>query len=164
VSICTSAQSCISTLSDLDTKDPNPVLLLIAVPAVPQFEEEHGGYDGRHDSGVAAGPEDMVGLPLLRSICAEIENTRLSTSIIPVAILIKDGSKDISEQEAESRELQCVDSGALDVFTSPLTMENIRTLHRHCYRARKTVKGRKRSWVGIDEPKSDNYSYLREKM
>lgn len=166
VSICTSAQSCISTLSDLDTKDPNPVLLLIAVPTEPQTEEEHVSHDGRHDSGVATGPADLLGLPLLKSIYAEIENTRLSASIIPVALLIGgDESRPVTDQEVEPRELQCIDCGAWDVLKSPLSKQNVRTLHLHCYRARRTVyKGRKRSWVGIDEPKGDDYSYLREKM
>lgn len=138
-------------------------------------EEGNNSSDGRHDSGIAASPVDILGLPLLKFVCIEIENARMSSSIVPVVLLTGDdgpGKRDTSEfrdinieSSNAAREMQCVDNGAWDVVQCPLSNENAKALHLHCYRAKKTAhKSRKRSWVGIDEPKSDNYSYLREKM
>lgn len=142
------------------------MLLLLDVPVVPQAGEDNLTNDDRHDSGLGSGPADL-GLPLLKFICSEIESSRMSTLIVPVAILTEDGTPRREEYELsiEGRSMKCVDNGAWDALTSPLSSESIKALHLHCYRARKTVqKTRKRSWVGIDEPKNDNYSYLREKM
>lgn len=69
--------------------------------------------------------------------------------------------------------LQCLDAGALDVVKSPLNKAGIMGLTVHAYRIYKTAKaeqsnpmsrarGRKQSWVGIDEEKP--YAYLREAM
>lgn len=71
--------------------------------------------------------------------------------------------------------LQCLDAGALDVVKSPLDKAGIMGLTVHAYRIYKSAKaenshymskargrGRKQSWVGVDEEKP--YSYLRESM
>lgn len=69
--------------------------------------------------------------------------------------------------------LQCLDAGALDVVKSPLDKAGIMGLTVHAYRIYKSAKaeqshpmsrarGRKQSWVGIDEEKP--YAYLREAM
>lgn len=71
--------------------------------------------------------------------------------------------------------LQCLDAGALDVVKSPLDKAGIMGLTVHAYRIYKSAKaenahymsrargrGRKQSWVGVDEEKP--YSYLREAM
>lgn len=69
--------------------------------------------------------------------------------------------------------LQCLDAGALDVVKSPLDKAGIMGLTVHAYRIYKTAKaeqsnpmsrarGRKQSWVGLDEEKP--YAYLREAM
>ncbi|KAF8545148.1 hypothetical protein BDD12DRAFT_800572 [Trichophaea hybrida] len=169
VTICTSAQSCVNVLSNIDSNDLNPILLLLDIPLLPHPEEENSSPEGRHDSGIAASPADIFGLQLLKFVCAEIENTRMSNLIVPVVLLTGDdglGKRDIDIEDPNvAREMQCVDNGAWDVVQCPLSDENAKTLHLHCYRAKRTVyKSRKRSWVGIDEPKSDNYSYLREKI
>lgn len=71
--------------------------------------------------------------------------------------------------------LQCLDAGALDVVKSPLDKAGIMGLTVHAYRIYKSAKaenshymsrargrGRKQSWVGVDEEKP--YAYLRESM
>ena len=94
----------------------------------------------------------------------------MSNSILPVALLTPDKGRGnpttgSDEHSSEARTLQCLDDGALDVLKCPLSRDSVKALYLHCYRARKIVnKLRKRSWVGIDEPKRDDYSYLREKM
>ncbi|KAI5810809.1 hypothetical protein BZA77DRAFT_161499 [Pyronema omphalodes] len=172
VSICSSAQSCVSILSEVNSSDLNPILLLLDVPVQPHPEEDNSSSDGRHDSGIAASPADIIGLPLLKFITAEIENTRLSNLIVPVALLTNDeqSNEEASEElptrsSRGTRDMQCIDNGAWDVMKCPLSTECAKALRLHCYRAKRTVyKTRKRSWVGVDEAKNDNYSYLREKM
>ena len=69
--------------------------------------------------------------------------------------------------------LRCVDTGAVDVLTSPLQEERLRGLTVHAYRAHKEAlnertrflaqkKVRKRSWLGNNDNKP--YAYLREAM
>lgn len=69
--------------------------------------------------------------------------------------------------------LRCVDTGAIDVLTSPLQEERLRGLTVHAYRAHKEAlnerakflaqkKVRKRSWLGNNDNKP--YAYLREAM
>jgi 3',5'-cyclic-nucleotide phosphodiesterase len=66
-----------------------------------------------------------------------------------------------------------LDAGAVDVARSPLSKGCVAGLAVHAYRAHKEVlrdheaflavkRGRKRSWVGVDEEKP--YAYLREAM
>ena len=70
--------------------------------------------------------------------------------------------------------LHCLDAGALDVVASPLDKGTIMGLTVHAYRIYKTAqkeqggflaaarRGRKQSWVGVEEEKP--YAYLREAM
>ncbi len=69
--------------------------------------------------------------------------------------------------------LRCVDTGAIDVLTSPLQEERVRGLTVHAYRAHKEAlnerakflaqkRVRKRSWLGNNDNKP--YAYLREAM
>ncbi|TAQ88539.1 hypothetical protein B7494_g3123 [Chlorociboria aeruginascens] len=73
----------------------------------------------------------------------------------------------------QARTIRCLDVGAVDVLTSPLLRERLPSLAIHAYRAHKEAskeknsllemkKGRKRSWVGLDDQKP--YAYLREAM
>lgn len=68
---------------------------------------------------------------------------------------------------------KCLNSGATDVMASPLHINTLATLEIHAYRAHKEVlreqqtlmeirRGRKRSWIGVQEEKP--FSYLREAM
>lgn len=69
--------------------------------------------------------------------------------------------------------LRCVDTGAIDVITSPLQEDRLRGLTVHAYRAHKEAlnerakflaqkRVRKRSWLGNNDNKP--YAYLREAM
>ena len=69
--------------------------------------------------------------------------------------------------------LRCINLGAVDVLSSPLTEDRIANLAIHAYRATDeaqkersallaTKRLRKRSWVGFDDKKP--YAYLREQM
>jgi 3',5'-cyclic-nucleotide phosphodiesterase len=71
------------------------------------------------------------------------------------------------------RTMRYLDAGAVDVLTSPLLPERLPSLGIHAYRAHKDAskdqralleikRGRKRSWVGVDDQKP--YAYLREAM
>ena len=71
------------------------------------------------------------------------------------------------------RMLKCLESGAVDVITSPLTRARVYGLVVHVHRAHNesvkdraaflaTMQLRKRSWVGMDNQKP--YAYLRESM
>jgi 3',5'-cyclic-nucleotide phosphodiesterase len=71
------------------------------------------------------------------------------------------------------RTMRYLDVGAVDVLTSPLLHERLPSLAIHAYRAHKDAskdqrallemkRGRKRSWVGLDDQKP--YAYLREAM
>ena len=73
----------------------------------------------------------------------------------------------------EVRTMRYLDEGAVDVLTSPLLQERLPCLGIHAYRAHKDAskdqrallemkRGRKRSWVGVDDQKP--YAYLREAM
>lgn len=71
------------------------------------------------------------------------------------------------------RTMRYLDLGAADVLTSPLLSERLPSLVIQAYRAHKDAskeqrallelkRGRKRSWVGVDDQKP--YAYLREAM
>lgn len=71
------------------------------------------------------------------------------------------------------RTIKYLDVGAVDVLTSPLLHERLPSLGIHAYRAHRDAskdqrallemkRGRKRSWVGVDDQKP--YAYLREAM
>ncbi len=73
----------------------------------------------------------------------------------------------------QARTMRYLDVGAVDVLTSPLLPDRLPSLAIHAYRAHKDAskeqrallemrRGRKRSWVGVDDQKP--YAYLREAM
>ena len=91
------------------------------------------------------------------------------------------GSTSSSPRRAASRStplehqqmLRCIDTGAIDVLTSPLQEDRLRGLTVHAYRAHKEAlnerakflaqkRVRKRSWLGNNDDKP--YAYLREAM
>jgi 3',5'-cyclic-nucleotide phosphodiesterase len=80
------------------------------------------------------------------------------------------GFKHPSDQR---RTIKYLDIGAVDVLPSPVLQERLPSLAVHAYRAHKDAskehrammdmkRGRKRSWVGVDDQKP--YAYLREAM
>lgn len=82
-------------------------------------------------------------------------------------------SSGLSAHLDKLRTMRYLDAGAIDVLTSPLSSERLPSLVIHAYRAHKDAskeqrallelkRGRKRSWVGVDDQKP--YAYLREAM
>lgn len=129
-------------------------------------------------------PEDLYGMHLLRHISAEIQDRRLPKLVIPIVLLSgldtevasgtsspgPSGSQVLTDTVRLTRYL---DAGAVDVLASPLSKHHIHGLAVHAYRINKEVmrekssflaqsKGRKVSWVGVNEAKP--FSYLREAM
>ena len=79
----------------------------------------------------------------------------------------------INSSTDQCRVSRYLDAGAVDLLTSPISKDRVTTLGVLAYRAHKEVakeqsaflsmrRGRKRSWVGVDEEKP--YAYLREQM
>lgn len=73
----------------------------------------------------------------------------------------------------QAKTMQYLDAGAVDVLTAPLSQERLPSLGINAYRAHREAskdqralldikRGRKRSWVGVDDQKP--YAYLREAM
>ncbi|KAG6004889.1 hypothetical protein E4U21_000665 [Claviceps maximensis] len=136
--------------------------------------------------------EELYGLSLLQKIITEAHLSSTSKLVVPVPIISSPGvpvSK-VSHQMtdgmleapltsesllAASRQLirACLDIGAVDVLLSPLTSNCMTTLEICAYKAHRdatkeqqaileVTKGRKRSWVGVNEQKP--FAYLREAM
>ncbi|KXH31010.1 3'5'-cyclic nucleotide phosphodiesterase [Colletotrichum simmondsii] len=131
--------------------------------------------------------EDVYGLKLLQRIMTESHLRSLSKLIVPIPIVsfspAEDGSATIpASDDAKPKPsasvdrrliIRCLDLGAVDVIISPLHLKCITSLEIHAYRAHKDAareqqemlevrRGRKRSWVGVNEEKP--FSYLREAM
>lgn len=131
--------------------------------------------------------EDVYGLKLLQRIMTESHLRSLSKLIVPIPIVsfspTEDGSATIpASDDAKPKSsasvdrrliIRCLDLGAVDVIISPLHLKCITSLEIHAYRAHKDAareqqemlevrRGRKRSWVGVNEEKP--FSYLREAM
>lgn len=135
--------------SDLQVEEGVKLIIPVAV-VQPQRKDsnEHASNNDEHDT-VARAPYG-----------SETEPAKLA-----------DNSDSIDAQLM----LQCLDAGALDVVKSPLDKAGIMGLTVHAYRiyksamaeqshymARARGRGRKQSWVGVDEEQP--YSYLRESM
>ncbi|KAI9817799.1 MAG: 3',5'-cyclic-nucleotide phosphodiesterase [Pycnora praestabilis] len=97
----------------------------------------------------------------------------ISPSIESAPSMRIDTSVRYSQTADQGLTLRCLDAGAVDVITSPFSNDRIFGLAIHAYRAHKDIskaqqaflavkRGRKRSWVGVDEEKP--YAYLRESM
>lgn len=134
--------------SDLQVEDGVKLIIPVAIVQPKRRDSDDQVVDNLRASGVARAPLGQ-------------EST---------AVEIKDTSDIIDGQLM----LQCLDAGALDVVKSPLDKAGIMGLTVHAYRIYKNAKkeqlgfmamsrrGRKQSWVGIEEEKP--YAYLREAM
>lgn len=132
--------------SDLQVEEGVKLIIPVAVVQPRRDSWDHGAHSGHHND-VARAPYG-----------SETEPAPL-----------RDQSNSIDPQLM----LQCLDAGALDVVQSPLDKAGIMGLTVHAYRIYKSAKaeqshymararGRKHSWVGMDEEKP--YAYLREAM
>ncbi|KAH7049256.1 hypothetical protein B0J12DRAFT_711040 [Macrophomina phaseolina] len=172
--------------------DNAPIIVLIDLPYDEERRMKRLSREPRTPSPTATRtpgqdvtePEDLYGMHLLRHISAEIQDRRLPKLVIPVILLSgldyeiapdssspgPSGSQALTDTVRLTRYL---DAGAVDVLASPLSKSHIHGLAIHAYRINKEVmrekssflaqsKGRKVSWVGINEAKP--FSYLREAM
>lgn len=126
--------------------------------------------------------EGANNLKLLSGLSADIQVQESPNLIIPVAILRSSpqvpSSVPVEPQRngtiSEFQQIsKCLDAGAVDVLTSPLSSARIQGLVVHAFRARKSAlkeqtrfmsrkKLRKHSWVGVHDEQP--YAYLREAM
>ena len=147
---------------------------------------------GRSESEAEVPDQEAYGLRLLERLVTEAHLRNLSKLVVPITILSpppspeSSGSNSVVDSGAgnagssldgatTSRRLlkRCLDLGATDVLTGPLHPSQLNGLEVHAYRALKDAardqqtlleirRGRKRSWVGVNEEKP--YAYLRESM
>lgn len=136
--------------------------------------------------------EEVYGLNLLQKIITEAHLRSISKLVVPIPVIsypqseesspsgqmtdgVAESSNDYLGSLAANRRLirRCLDLGAVDVIISPISSKCITTLeicayraHRDAAREQQTLmeirRGRKRSWVGINEEKP--FAYLREAM
>ncbi|OLN81787.1 3',5'-cyclic-nucleotide phosphodiesterase regA [Colletotrichum chlorophyti] len=131
--------------------------------------------------------EEVYGLKLLQRIMTEAHLRSLSKLIVPIPLVSfpspeLDGTINSPTNDVKSRSssavdrrliIRCLDLGAIDVVISPLHAKCVTSLEIHAYRAHKEAakeqqemlevrRGRKRSWVGVNEEKP--FAYLREAM
>ncbi|PFH59628.1 hypothetical protein XA68_12090 [Ophiocordyceps unilateralis] len=173
------------TLVLLDTP-PDEACSALSSPTSPTHAEPPSPPGGRE---IRRPDEELYGLTLLQKLVTEAHLRNVSKLIIPVPVLglpdstaaasghMTDGAVETTGQarlDAHRPLLRkCLDIGAVDVIISPLSATCIATLEMCAYKARRDAtreqqallefaKGRKRSWVGVNEQKP--YAYLREAM
>ncbi|KZL67026.1 3 5 -cyclic nucleotide phosphodiesterase, partial [Colletotrichum incanum] len=179
-------------LSDDAMMDLTPTLVLIDVPhdeRLPKIRSKSRSPSPHSrpataDIDIHTPEEEVYGLKLLQRIMTEAHLRSLSRLIVPVPIIsfsppedanpASDDAKPKSSSAVDRRLIiRCLDLGAVDVIISPLHLKCITSLEIHAYRAHKEAareqqemlevrRGRKRSWVGVNEEKP--FSYLREAM
>lgn len=140
---------------------------------------------------IHAPDEDVYGLNLLQKLITEAHLRGISKLIVPIPIIAPvDTAPATTDQMTDgaverivaplgfmpaTRQLvkRCLDLGAADVIISPLSAKCITSLEICAYRAHRDAtreqqailevrRGRKRSWVGVNEEKP--FAYLREAM
>ncbi|TDZ49908.1 3',5'-cyclic-nucleotide phosphodiesterase 2 [Colletotrichum trifolii] len=131
--------------------------------------------------------EEVYGLKLLQRIMTEAHLRSLSKLVVPIPI-VSFSSRPVAQanggavEHAHSKSssvvdrqliIRCLDLGGVDVLIGPLHGKCVTSLEIHAYRAHKEAareqqemlevrRGRKRSWVGVNEEKP--FAYLREAM
>ncbi|KAL5612797.1 hypothetical protein BROUX41_004119 [Berkeleyomyces rouxiae] len=135
-------------------------------------------------------PDDEVyGLKLLQRIMTEAHLRSMSKLVVAIPVisypigpmspstsaLHEFPTQPINTSEWVDRRLlqRCLDLGATDIIVGPINQKSVTSLEVHAYRAYRDAlrdqqailevrRGRRRSWVGVNEEKP--YSYLREAM
>ena len=145
--------------------------------------------DSSGDDDADAVPEcEAHGLKLLGRVVSEARLRNLSRLVVPIPVIrppLANGYANCETAGLQNRRRRsafypnrrlvkrCLDLGATDVITSPMTEKTIVNLGIQAYRAHRDAakeqqamlevrRGRKRSWVGVDEEKP--FAYLREAM
>ena len=196
MSLYNNGSTCLSVLNEISSFDVLPTLLLIDIPAH-QVEDDDTFDADRHDSGIAPSEGDhMDGLSLLRHVAMEMDAGSIAPNVVPVAFVGFDLLKEHRmsrfesfdkttwtniDEEQTTQMSRILDTGAVDVLSSPFSKQMMKNLSTHCYRTAKLLQKRrterKRSWVGVDADLeeeerqrknnvrvAEGYAYLREKM
>jgi hypothetical protein len=122
--------------------------------------------------------EEVYGLRLLQRIMTEAHLRNLSKLVVPILLVGQSGNDqqlDATGSRPFDRRfvLRCLDRGAGDVIIRPMQAKCMMSLEVHAHRVKKDAareqqtilelrRGRKRSWVGVNEEKP--FAYLREAM
>jgi hypothetical protein len=139
---------------------------------------------------IHAPEDDVYGLNLLQKLITESHLRSMAKLVVPVPVIsypdsvVSDDRQTDGAVESPAVPLnslaahrplirKCLDLGAVDVIISPLSSKCITTLEICAYKAHRDAareqqelleitKGRKRSWVGVNQQKP--FAYLREAM
>lgn len=187
---CSSGASCLNKLFDIEegvVVDLRPAMILIDVPEDEQMPEEPSPCSRSpsplsrpmsREAEIHTPDEEVYGLRLLQRIMTEAHLRNLSKMVVPILLI----GQSTSALEGESvgirpvdRRLviRCLDMGATDVIIRPMHAKCMMGLEVHAHRAKKDAareqqailelrRGRKRSWVGVNEERP--FAYLREAM
>lgn len=180
----------IQEASDFDVKPT--LVLLDTPSDTPLNPSNRPSPTESHKTDIHAPDEDIYGLNLLQKLMTEAHLRGVSKLVVPVPIISPIDSLPAAPAEQmtdgavehagaplgfmpATRKLvkRCLDLGAADVIISPLSAKCITSLEICAYRAHRDAtreqqailevrRGRKRSWVGVNEEKP--FAYLREAM
>ncbi|KAF2625832.1 HD-domain/PDEase-like protein [Macroventuria anomochaeta] len=195
VHICGSGSSCLSKIAQLvdATKSNIPTFVILDVPYDEELRLKRLSREPRTPSPTSpritrvdnGEPDDTYSTHLLTHISSEISSRNFSKLVVPVVMLtgLERESASAATPPLSLNKTQVLtdtvrlskylDSGAVDVLSSPLSKDRMHGLAVHAYRLQKeatredasfltTKRNRKLSWVGVDDAKP--YAYLREAM
>lgn len=191
VHICASGSSCLSKITQIinGPKSSIPTFVILDVPYDEELRLKRLSREPRTPSPTSSRvdnsePDDTYGTHLLTHVSSEITSRNFSKLVVPVVMLTGLATETPSAAPPSSlnktlvlsdtvRLSKYLDSGAVDVLSSPLSKDRMHGLAVHAYRLLKeaqreessfltTKRNRKLSWVGVDDSKP--YAYLREAM
>jgi 3',5'-cyclic-nucleotide phosphodiesterase len=195
VYICGSGRSCLNKITQLvdANKSSIPIFVILDVPYDEELRLKRLSREPRTPSPTASRimrvdnsePDDTYGTHLLTHVSSEISSRNFSKLVVPIVMLTGLQGESASAAAPPSslnktevlvdtvRLSKYLDSGAVDVLSSPLSKDRMHGLAVHAYRLQKeaareeasfltTKRNRKLSWVGVDDAKP--YAYLREAM
>ncbi|KAI8937541.1 hypothetical protein NX059_005259 [Plenodomus lindquistii] len=196
VYVCGSGKSCLANISSIleSSKANVPTFVIIDIPYDEEQRAKRLSREPRTPSPTSSRiiridntePDDIYAMHLLTHIASEISSRNFSKLIVPVVMLTGLSQEPSSSGPLPSPGLpssnlltdtmrlsRYLDAGAVDVLSSPLSVDRMHSLVVHGYRLQKdfirdeasfltTKRNRKLSWVGVDDTKP--YAYLREAM
>lgn len=190
VYVCSTGTACLNQLFDVQEGcliDLRPAMVLIDTPDEERIPEEppHRSRSpsplsrpSSCEAEIHTPDEEVYGLRLLQRIMTEAHLRNLSKLVVPILLVGQSGNDqqlDATGSRPFDRRfvLRCLDRGAGDVIIRPMQAKCMMSLEVHAHRVKKDAareqqtilelrRGRKRSWVGVNEEKP--FAYLREAM
>ncbi|KAJ4383856.1 3',5'-cyclic-nucleotide phosphodiesterase [Didymella sp. IMI 355093] len=194
VHICGSGRSCLNKIAQIadGTKSNIPTFVILDVPYDEELRLKRLSREPRTPSPTSSRimrvdnsePDDTYGTHLLTHVSSEISSRNFSKLVVPIVMLtgLAVETPSVTAPSSLNKTLvltdtvklsKYLDSGAVDVLSSPLSKDRMHGLAVHAYRLQKeaqreeasfltTKRNRKLSWVGVDDAKP--YAYLREAM